>query len=78
MQEEFGDIMFAMVNAARHLGVNAEMALRDSNRKFVERFTQMEQTSREQGTNFACLTLEEQDALWNRVKAHEREKLTGA
>lgn len=78
LHEEFGDILFAMVNAARHLGVNAEMALRDSNRKFVERFTQMEQTSREQGTNFASLTLEEQDALWNRVKAHEREKLTGA
>ncbi len=73
LQEEFGDILFALVNAARHLGVNAEMALRDSNRKFVTRFTRMEEMAREQGVDFASLTLEEQDALWNRAKAEKRD-----
>ena len=69
--EELGDILFSLVNAARHLGVNAEMALRDSNHKFVERFTKMEQLAREQDKDFASLPLEEQDALWNQVKAEE-------
>ena len=69
--EELGDILFSLVNAARHLGVNAEMALRDSNHKFVERFTKMEQLAREQDKDFASLPLEDQDALWNQVKAKE-------
>ena len=73
LQEEFGDILFALVNAARHLGVNAEMALRAANKKFVERFNRMEQLAREQGVDFASLSLEQQDELWNRVKATERE-----
>ena len=47
------------------------MALRDSNHKFVERFTKMEQLAREQDKDFASLPLEEQDALWNQVKAEE-------
>lgn len=72
LHAEFGDILFALVNAARHLGVNAEMALRDSNRKFVERFTRMEEMACEQGMDFASLGLEAQDALWNRAKTEER------
>lgn len=70
-QAELGDILFSLVNAARHLGVNAEMALRDANKKFVERFTQMEQLAKAQGKDFPTLPLEEQDALWNQVKAQE-------
>lgn len=71
LQAEFGDIIFALVNAARHLGVNAEMALRAANRKFVERFSQMEALARDQGVDFASLSLEQQDSLWNQVKARE-------
>lgn len=71
LQAEMGDLLFAMVNVARHLGVNAEMALRAANRKFVERFIRMEEMAREQGVEFASLELEQQDALWNRVKAEE-------
>jgi tetrapyrrole methylase family protein/MazG family protein len=70
-QAEMGDVLFALVNAARHLGVNAEMALRSANQKFVDRFTRMEQLAKEQGVEFASLDLEQQDALWNRVKAGE-------
>lgn len=72
VQAELGDVLFALVNAARHLGVNAEMALRSANRKFVERFTRMEQLAQEQGVELSSLTLEQQDELWNRAKAEER------
>jgi tetrapyrrole methylase family protein/MazG family protein len=71
LSAEFGDILFALVNAARHLGINAEMALRSANQKFVERFTRMEAMARAQGVELASLTLEEQDQLWNRAKAAE-------
>lgn len=71
VQEELGDVLFAMVNVARHLGVNAEMALRSANRKFVERFTRMEEMAQEQGLDFASLPLEQQDELWNRAKAED-------
>lgn len=70
-QAELGDVLFALVNVARHLGVNAEMALRSTNQKFVERFTRMEQLAKEQGVEFASLDLEQQDALWNQAKAEE-------
>jgi tetrapyrrole methylase family protein/MazG family protein len=68
VQEEIGDVLFAMVNVARHLGVNAEMALRAANRKFVERFTRAEELAREQGLDFASLPLEQQDEFWNQAK----------
>ncbi len=71
-QAELGDILFALVNVARHLGVNAEMALRSSNQKFVERFTAMEKLAAKQGVDFATLELEQQDALWNQVKTEEK------
>lgn len=71
LQDEFGDLFFALVNVARHLGVNAEMALRAANRKFVTRFTQAEEMAEADGKNFAALGLEEQDAYWNRVKERE-------
>ncbi len=70
-QDEMGDILFALVNVARHLGVNGEMALRSANQKFVNRFNRMEQLAREQGVEFASLDLEHQDALWNQAKAEE-------
>jgi len=72
-QAELGDLLFALVNAARHLGVNAEMALRSANGKFVQRFTRMEELAREQGVGLSSLDLEQQDALWNRAKAEEKE-----
>ncbi len=70
-QAELGDLLFAMVNVARHLGVNAEMALRSANQKFVERFTAMEKLAAKQGVEFASLDLEQQDTLWNQVKKEE-------
>ncbi len=72
LQDEFGDILFALVNVARHIGTNAEMALRSANRKFIERFTRAEELAREEGLDFASLNLGEQDAFWNKAKAEQR------
>ena len=61
--EELGDLLFAVVNLARHLNVEPEAALREANSKFERRFREIE---REPG--FADLPLEEKEALWNRAK----------
>ncbi|WP_440979940.1 nucleoside triphosphate pyrophosphohydrolase [Sphingomonas pseudosanguinis] len=65
LEEEFGDLLFAVVNWARHHGVDAEAALRAGNRKFERRFRAMEA---EGGEGFAALDLDAKEALWQRVK----------
>lgn len=67
--EEVGDLLFAVVNYARHLGVDAETALRDANIKFVRRFAAMEDRA---GGSLAGLSLDAQEAHWLAVKASER------
>ncbi len=64
--EELGDLLFAVVNLARHLKVDAEEALRRANRKFERRFRAIEQAP-----GFAGMTLEEKEALWTRAKADQ-------
>lgn len=66
VESEIGDLLFAVVNWARHLGVDAEAALRAANAKFEGRFTAMEALA---GPGFAELPLDEQEALWVRVKS---------
>lgn len=70
-QEEFGDLLFSIVNAARRMNIDSEQALRYSNRKFRKRFTEMESVCRKNGMDFANLTIEEKDELWNKVKEIE-------
>ena len=70
-QEEFGDLLFSIVNAARRMNIDSEQALRSSNRKFRKRFTEMESDCRKNGIDFTNLTLEEKDELWNKVKGIE-------
>ena len=65
VEEEIGDLLFAVVNWARHLGVDPEAALRSGNAKFERRFRAMEQLA---GADFPTLELAEQEALWQRVK----------
>lgn len=67
--EEVGDLLLAVVNYARHLGVDAENALRDANTKFARRFAAMEDRA---GGSLAGLSLDEQEAHWAAVKASER------
>ncbi|MXY46686.1 MAG: nucleoside triphosphate pyrophosphohydrolase [Chloroflexi bacterium] len=70
-ESELGDLLFSVVNAARWLGIDAETALRGTNRRFFARFTQMERISRERGTTFDTLSLDEKESLWQEAKAAE-------
>jgi MazG family protein len=66
--DEVGDLLFAAVNLSRHLGVDAESALRASSRKFTQRFTHVEQRLKEQNRAMAEATAEELDELWEEAK----------
>jgi XTP/dITP diphosphohydrolase len=68
IEEEFGDLLFSMVNYARFLHVDAENALERTNKKFIHRFTQMEQQAQKEGKTLDTMTLEEMDAIWNSIK----------
>ncbi|HEX2847102.1 MAG TPA: nucleoside triphosphate pyrophosphohydrolase [Chitinophagaceae bacterium] len=68
VEEEFGDLVFSLVNYARFLQVDAENALERTNKKFIHRFTQMEQQVIKQGKDLAKMSLEEMDAIWNSIK----------
>jgi MazG family protein len=68
IEEEFGDLLFSLVNFARFLNVDAENALEVTNKKFIKRFTQMEAKAMEGGKPLAQMTLEEMDAIWNLIK----------
>lgn len=71
MEAEMGDILFALVNAARLYGINAENALEKSNAKFISRFNHIERRAAESSLQLKELTLEEMDALWNEAKQAE-------
>ena len=65
---EFGDLLFTLANIARRLGVNLEAALREANKRFYHRFSYMEKVCQERGVNFAELSFDEQNALWEEAK----------
>ncbi len=67
-EDEFGDILFTLVNLARHLGIDAELALRRTDKKFYERFETMERISREMGLDFAEIGLDDKEKLWRSAK----------
>ncbi|HLW37309.1 MAG TPA: nucleoside triphosphate pyrophosphohydrolase [Candidatus Eremiobacteraceae bacterium] len=69
--DELGDVLFSIVNLARRRGVDAEAALRAANAKFRRRFAAMEQIAGGGATALANRSLEDLDALWERVKEHE-------
>lgn len=70
--EEFGDLLFSMVNVARHEGIDAEAALESSNRKFRRRWSRMEEIAYEHGYSLEELDTAAQNELWEQVKAEER------
>ena len=71
-QEEFGDLLFVMVNVARHMKIDPEEALRQGNRKFSRRFQRIEALLAEQGRTPEQSNLEEMDKLWDAAKKEER------
>ena len=65
---EFGDLLFALVNYARWLDIDAEGALRDADTRFARRFSAMERLAHERGMKLEELSLAQQDALWEEIK----------
>lgn len=68
IEEEFGDLVFSLVNFARFLKVDAENALAITNNKFIHRFSGMEALANERGRSLNEMTLTEMDAIWNEIK----------
>jgi len=71
VQEEIGDILFAVLNLARKLDADAETALKQTNRKFRKRFAYIERELKTQGKTLEDASLQEMDALWNKAKQQQ-------
>jgi len=70
--EEFGDLLFVMVNFGRHLGLDAEDALRKANSKFTRRFNYIEDQLNASGSSVDEASLEDMDEIWNEIRQREK------
>src|SRR5678816_806255 len=68
IEDEFGDLVFSLINYARFLRIDPENALERTNKKFIDRFTKMETEALQQSKKLDEMTLEEMDAIWNTIK----------
>jgi XTP/dITP diphosphohydrolase len=68
MEQEFGDVLFSLINYARFLNIDPETALEKTNRKFKHRFELMESYAKEHGLDLAQMSLMEKEALWQKMK----------
>lgn len=68
--EEFGDVLFSMVNAARLYKIHPDSALEHTNRKFISRFTYLENRAKEEGRSLRDMTLGEMEAIWQESKQY--------
>jgi MazG family protein len=71
-EAELGDLLFAVVNWARWLEVDAEAALRKSNARFARRFRDVERMARERGLDMAALAIDELEPLWQEAKLNDQ------
>ena len=67
-EQEFGDLLFSLINYSRFVEVNPEDALERTNKKFIQRFQQMEAVLKEEGKDLSDMTLSEMDAYWEQAK----------
>lgn len=72
-EDEFGDLIFSLINYARFLQLDAENALERTNKKFIHRFTSMEQQALQTGKPLSEMSLTEMDAIWNAIKKQRTE-----
>jgi XTP/dITP diphosphohydrolase len=72
IEGELGDVLFSIVNFARLSNLDPEMALERTNKKFIYRFTYMENAARNMGKSLANMSLEEMEGLWNEAKHKSR------
>lgn len=68
IEQEFGDVLFALINYSRFIDVNPENALEKTNKKFIARFQYIEKKLKEEGKTFKQTTLSEMDSYWNEAK----------
>lgn len=68
MEAEFGDVLFSLINYAKHLNINAENALERTNKKFIKRFQYLEQKSKDLNKKLEDMTLKEMDVYWEEAK----------
>ena len=68
LEEELGDLLFALVNLARHLHFEAEDLMRSATKKFIKRFERIEETARARGKSIEDISLKEMDGIWDEVK----------
>ena len=71
IEQEFGDVLFSLINYARFIGVNAEDALEKTNKKFIKRFQYLEKEASKAGKQLSEMTLAEMDVYWNEAKSME-------
>ena len=71
MEDELGDVFFSLINFARFLQLDAENALERTNKKFISRFNKMEAEATGTGKALQDMTLEEMDAIWNKIKKQQ-------
>lgn len=71
IEDEFGDILFAMINYARFIGVNPENALERTNKKFIKRFNYIEEHAQKEGRSVSDMTLDEMEEIWCKAKKEE-------
>lgn len=71
IEHEVGDLLFTVVNLARHLGVDPERALRSSTREFVRRYSAMEEEARSRGEDLPSMSLDEKERMWQAAKKPE-------
>ena len=72
MENEFGDVLFSIVNMARLYGIDPESALERTNQKFIRRFNYLEEKTLLKGKSLQGMTLEEMDVYWNEAKKLEK------
>lgn len=72
MEQEFGDLFFSLINAARLYGVNPENALERTNQKFMKRFNYLESKTLKEGRNLKEMNLEEMDEIWEEAKQFDK------
>ena len=72
VEDEFGDVLFSLINYARFLDIDPEIALERTNKKFISRFRQMEDQALATGKKLTEMTLAEMDQLWNKAKETEK------
>jgi XTP/dITP diphosphohydrolase len=74
IEEELGDVIFSLINAARLYGIDPEAALEKTNRKFIKRFKYLENETLAKGVSLHDMSLEEKDKIWEEAKEAEKRK----